>query len=124
MSPPLAVLNVEELHWQSDLGLPNQRRWLNHRNIGGRARWRAEGRECWSLRRTSAVRAGSGGGHIVRYVRTRASNRVPRSSRAENAPGDEQTFWVAPPRGAEGLCGFIGGFEDFGLNGLGVPSQA
>jgi hypothetical protein len=34
MSPPLAVLSVEELHWQSDLGLPNQRRWLNHRNIG------------------------------------------------------------------------------------------
>ena len=34
MSPPLAVLNVEELHWQSDLGLPNQRRWLNHRNTG------------------------------------------------------------------------------------------
>jgi len=34
MSPPLAVLNVEELHWQNDLGLPNQRRWLNHRNIG------------------------------------------------------------------------------------------
>jgi hypothetical protein len=34
MSPPLAVLNVEEMHWQSDLGLPNQRRWLNHRNIG------------------------------------------------------------------------------------------
>ena len=34
MSPPLAVLNVEELHWQGDLGLPNQRRWLNHRNIG------------------------------------------------------------------------------------------
>jgi hypothetical protein len=34
MSPPPAVLNVEEMHWQSDLGLPNQRRWLNHRNIG------------------------------------------------------------------------------------------
>ena len=34
MSSPLAVLNVEELHWQNDLGLPNQRRWLNHRNIG------------------------------------------------------------------------------------------
>jgi len=34
MSPPLAVLNDEEMHWQSDLGLPNQRRWLNHRNIG------------------------------------------------------------------------------------------
>jgi hypothetical protein len=34
MSPPLAVLNVEELHWRNDLGLPNQRRWLNHRNIG------------------------------------------------------------------------------------------
>ena len=34
MSPPLAVLNVEEMHWQGDLGLPNQRRWLNHRNIG------------------------------------------------------------------------------------------
>jgi len=34
MSQPLAVLSVEELHWQNDLGLPNQRRWLNHRNIG------------------------------------------------------------------------------------------
>ena len=34
MSPPLAVLSVEELHWQNDLGLPNQRRWLNHRYIG------------------------------------------------------------------------------------------
>ena len=34
MSSPLAALNVEELHWQNDLGLPNQRRWLNHRNIG------------------------------------------------------------------------------------------
>jgi len=34
MSPPLAALNVEELHWPNDLGLPNQRRWLNHRNIG------------------------------------------------------------------------------------------
>ena len=34
MSSPLAVLNVEELHRQNDLGLPNQRRWLNHRNIG------------------------------------------------------------------------------------------
>jgi hypothetical protein len=32
MSPPLAFLNDEEMHWQSDLGLPNQRRWLNHRN--------------------------------------------------------------------------------------------
>ena len=32
MSPPLAVLNVEERHWLTDLGLPNQRRWLNHRN--------------------------------------------------------------------------------------------
>ena len=34
MPPPLAFLNDEELHWQSDLGLPNQRRWLNHRNVG------------------------------------------------------------------------------------------
>ena len=34
MSSPLAALNGEELHWQNDLGLPNQRRWLNHRNIG------------------------------------------------------------------------------------------
>jgi len=34
MSPPLAVLSVEERHWQNDLGLPNQRRWLNHRYIG------------------------------------------------------------------------------------------
>ena len=34
MPPPLAILNVEEMHGQNDLGLPNQRRWLNHRNIG------------------------------------------------------------------------------------------
>jgi len=34
MPPPLAFLNDEEVHWQSDLGLPNQRRWLNHRNVG------------------------------------------------------------------------------------------
>jgi len=34
MPPPLAFLSYEELHWQSDLGLPNQRRWLNHRNVG------------------------------------------------------------------------------------------
>jgi hypothetical protein len=32
MSQPLAVLNDEEMHWLNDLGLPNQRRWLNHRN--------------------------------------------------------------------------------------------
>src|ERR1700745_1009171 len=32
MSPPLAFLNDEERHWLTDLGLPNQRRWLNHRN--------------------------------------------------------------------------------------------
>ena len=32
MSPPLAVLIDEERHWLTDLGLPNQRRWLNHRN--------------------------------------------------------------------------------------------
>jgi len=31
---PLAVLNDEELHWQSGVGLPIQRRWLNHRTIG------------------------------------------------------------------------------------------
>jgi hypothetical protein len=31
MTQPLAVLNDEEMHWLSDLGLPNQRRWLNHR---------------------------------------------------------------------------------------------
>src|SRR5215510_14952041 len=34
MSQPLAVLNDEELHWLNDLGLPNQRRWLNHRTLG------------------------------------------------------------------------------------------
>ncbi len=34
MTQPLAVLNVEELHWLGDLGLPNQRRWLNHRTLG------------------------------------------------------------------------------------------
>lgn len=34
MTLPLAFLNVEERHWHGDLGLPNQRRWLNHRNIG------------------------------------------------------------------------------------------
>lgn len=34
MPQPLAVLNDEEMHWLNDLGLPNQRRWLNHRNIG------------------------------------------------------------------------------------------
>jgi len=34
MTPPLAFLNVEEMHWRCDLGLPNQRRWLNHRYIG------------------------------------------------------------------------------------------
>jgi len=32
MTQPLAVLNDEEMHWLNDLGLPNQRRWLNHRN--------------------------------------------------------------------------------------------
>jgi hypothetical protein len=32
MTQPLAVLNDEEMHWLDDLGLPNQRRWLNHRN--------------------------------------------------------------------------------------------
>ncbi len=32
MPQPLAVLNDEEMHWLGDLGLPNQRRWLNHRN--------------------------------------------------------------------------------------------
>jgi hypothetical protein len=32
MPQPLAVLNDEEMHWLNDLGLPNQRRWLNHRN--------------------------------------------------------------------------------------------
>lgn len=32
MTQPLAILNDEELHWLGDLGLPNQRRWLNHRN--------------------------------------------------------------------------------------------
>ena len=32
LPPPLAFLNVEERHWRNDLGLPNQRRWLNHRN--------------------------------------------------------------------------------------------
>ena len=31
---PLAVLNDEEMHWLNDLGLPNQRRWLNHRTLG------------------------------------------------------------------------------------------
>ena len=34
MTQPLAILNVEELHWLGDLGLPNQRRWLNHRTLG------------------------------------------------------------------------------------------
>ena len=34
MSQPLAVLNDEEMHWLDDLGLPNQRRWLNHRTLG------------------------------------------------------------------------------------------
>jgi len=34
MTQPLAVLNDEELHWLNDLGLPNQRRWLNHRTLG------------------------------------------------------------------------------------------
>jgi hypothetical protein len=34
MTLPLAFLNDEEMHWQSDLGLPNQRRWLNHRTLG------------------------------------------------------------------------------------------
>jgi hypothetical protein len=34
MTQPLAILNVEELHWLGDLGLPDQRRWLNHRTLG------------------------------------------------------------------------------------------
>jgi len=34
MSQPLAFLNDEEMHWRNDLGLPNQRRWLNHRTLG------------------------------------------------------------------------------------------
>jgi len=34
MSQPLAILNDEEMHWLNDLGLPNQRRWLNHRTLG------------------------------------------------------------------------------------------
>src|SRR5688572_16109525 len=34
MTQPLAILNDEEVHWLSDLGLPNQRRWLNHRTLG------------------------------------------------------------------------------------------
>jgi hypothetical protein len=34
MTQPPAFLNDEEMHWLNDLGLPNQRRWLNHRNIG------------------------------------------------------------------------------------------
>jgi len=34
MPQPLAILNDEELHWLGDLGLPNQRRWLNHRTLG------------------------------------------------------------------------------------------
>jgi hypothetical protein len=34
MTQPLAILNDEELHWLCDLGLPNQRRWLNHRTLG------------------------------------------------------------------------------------------
>ena len=34
MTQPLAILNGEELHWLGDLGLPNQRRWLNHRTLG------------------------------------------------------------------------------------------
>ena len=34
MTQPLAVLNDEEMHWLDDLGLPNQRRWLNHRTLG------------------------------------------------------------------------------------------
>jgi hypothetical protein len=34
MTQPLAVLNDEEMHWLNDLGLPNQRRWLNHRTLG------------------------------------------------------------------------------------------
>ena len=32
MPQPLAFLNDEEMHGLNDLGLPNQRRWLNHRN--------------------------------------------------------------------------------------------
>ena len=34
MPQPLAILNDEEMHWLNDLGLPNQRRWLNHRTLG------------------------------------------------------------------------------------------
>ena len=34
MPQPLSILNDEELHWLGDLGLPNQRRWLNHRTLG------------------------------------------------------------------------------------------
>ena len=34
LTQPLAVLNDEEMHWLNDLGLPNQRRWLNHRTLG------------------------------------------------------------------------------------------
>src|ERR1044072_1816799 len=34
MPQPLAFLNDEEMHWLNDLGLPNQRRWLNHRTLG------------------------------------------------------------------------------------------
>ena len=34
MTQPLAFLNDEEMHWLNDLGLPNQRRWLNHRTLG------------------------------------------------------------------------------------------
>ena len=34
MTQPLAFLNDEEMHWLGDLGLPNQRRWLNHRTLG------------------------------------------------------------------------------------------
>ena len=34
MPQPLAFLNDEEMHGLNDLGLPNQRRWLNHRTLG------------------------------------------------------------------------------------------
>lgn len=34
MTQPLAILNYEECYWLDDLGLPNQRRWLNHRTLG------------------------------------------------------------------------------------------
>ena len=49
MTPPLAFLNVEEMHWRCDLGLPNQRRWLNHRYIGD------EHRRTFSLRRAHSI---------------------------------------------------------------------